>query len=315
MPIFKQGKDWLLSIGGLASQAVKTGVNLAAEGVTTLIGNAIDEFSQKVETATNTAIYKAYQAASTAGGNALDAGRAAATGTIDQWSANVQSGMDTLKNDAKAAEAYDLSDTAVDNGAQVLGDAVNSISGTVNGEINRVFGQAGNYLDGLMASTADQAAILTSKAIKNTTNAVKNKANSVINGAAAKLVDNVTGFITDKLPLGEVVNTGSSETNPLDMDYMGYIRIFLFIMSGEKKVQNIQRLIQANMRYGMGQNNISGTFSMAGSFGGVSATLDVSTKYLFMTEAIVGRLYENNKIGEWSPEGGMVFTVYSDITY
>ena len=86
------------------------------------------------------------------------------------------------------------------------------------------------------------------------------------------------------------------------MNYMDYMRIFLLFMNNETKVQRIQSLIQANLRYG-GQEK----FSMEGSYVSVSAQLNGSIGYMMMGSAFLPAALKQ--------DGRLQFNVYSNLSY
>ena len=267
--LFKQGANWKISIEGLVKKAVEESVEYVTGEVADAVNGAISNAAASVEQAANQAVYQAYEALS--------------SGT----------------QDAVSAAGSTLTDWAGQLGGQVPGvDA-----GTVSGALNSGLGAVESEAIGLLDSAKDQALVKVNQSVRNVSNTLQEKVSSLTGEAAEKAAEALSNGLNKILPSGQVVNTGSN-TGSFDvtLNYMDYMRIFLLFAGNTTKVQRIQQLIQANLRYG-GQRN----FSMAGSYVSVASKLDGSTRFLFMSAAFLPMSMKR--------DGRMNFTVYSRMGY
>ncbi len=267
--LFKQGADWKISAEGLVKEAVSEAAEYVSGEVADAVNSAISDAAASVEQAANQAVYKAYQA--------------------------IQSGA----QDAVSTAGSTLTDWAGQLGGQVPGvDA-----GTVSSALNSGLGAAESAAIGLLDNAKDQALVKVNQAVRNVSTTLQDKVSTLTGEAAEKAAEALSNGLNKILPSGQVVNTGSN-TGSFDvtLNYMDYMRIFLLFAGNTTKVQRIQQLIQANLRYG-GQSE----FSMAGSYVSVASKLDGSTRFLFMSAAFLPMSMKR--------DGRMNFTVYSRMGY
>ena len=267
--LFKQGANWKISIEGLVKKAVEESVEYVTGEVADAVNGAISNAAASVEQAANQAVYQAYEALS--------------SGT----------------QDAVSAAGSTLTDWAGQLGGQVPGvDA-----GTVSGALNSGLGAVESEAIGLLDSAKDQALVKVNQSVRNVSNTLQEKVSSLTGEAAKKASEALSNGLNKILPSGQVVNTGANDGDfDITLNYMDYMRIFLLFASNTTKVQRIQQLVQANLRYG-GQRN----FSMAGSYVSVASKLDGSTRFLFMSAAFLPMSMKR--------DGRMNFTVYSRMGY
>ena len=267
--LFKQGANWKISVGGLVKEAVSEAADYVAGEVADAVNGAISDAAASVEQAANQAVYKAYQA--------------------------IQSGA----QDAVSTAGSTLTDWAGQLGGQVPGvDA-----GTVSSALNSGLGAAESEALGKLDDIRDQALVKVNQAVRNVSTTLQDKVSTLTGEAAEKAAEALSNGLNKILPSGQVVNTGANDGDyDITLNYMDYMRIFLLFAGNTTKVQRIQQLIQANLRYG-GQDG----FSMAGSYVSVASKLDGSTRFLFMSAAFLPMSMKR--------DGRMNFTVYSRMGY
>ena len=268
--LFKQGKSWKLSVEGAVSEVVEEAVDYVADEVTDAVNGAISDASAAVEQVANRAVYDAFQKAS----SSVEAASSAAQSTLSEWS-------------------------------QELGSSVPGVdSGTVSGAFNSGVGQLENEAISLIDDTRDKALAKVNQSVRSVSTKLQEKVNSLSDDLKKKATEAITNSLNKILPSGQVVNTGSNTGGvfAVKLNYMDYMRIFLLFAGNTTKVQRIQQLIQANLRYG-GQEE----FAMNGSYVSISSKLEGQTRFLFMSAAFLPE--------DLKRDGKMNFTVYSRMGY
>ena len=176
-------------------------------------------------------------------------------------------------------------------------------AGTVSSALNSGLGAAESEALGKLDDIRDQALVKVNQAVRNVSTTLQDKVSTLTGEAAEKAAEALSNGLNKILPSGQVVNTGANDGDyDITLNYMDYMRIFLLFAGNTTKVQRIQQLIQANLRYG-GQDG----FSMAGSYVSVASKLDGSTRFLFMSAAFLPMSMKR--------DGRMNFTVYSRMGY
>lgn len=267
--LFKQGANWKISVEGLVKKAVEESVEYVTGEVADAVNGAISDAAASVEQAANQAVYQAYEALNSGAQSAMDA----AGSTLTDWAGQL--------------------------GGQVPGVD----TGTVSGALNSGLGAVESEAIGLLDNARDQALVQVNQAVRNVSNTLQEKVNALTGEAAKKASEALSDGLNKILPSGQVVNTGANDGDyDITLNYMDYMRIFLLFADNKTKVQRIQQLVQANMRYG-GQNG----FAMAESYVSVASRLDGSTRFLFMSAAFLPMSMKR--------DGRMNFTVYSRMGY
>lgn len=259
VPLFKQGADWTLSVEGAVKKAVD---KVVGDGVTAVVNAATEKINSmvdQVESAANEAIYAAY-----------NGGVEKAKETMDQWKNQLDENL-----------------TGVEGGVPLSG-AINGAVGEFKSTLNQSIDYGSEKLNNALSDMKDKAIQQTNKAAEKIKESAKTELTKLGENFSDKAAEAVGGWISNKLPVGTPTDTGSGKSF-LGMSYMDYMQLFLLISNQEKKIQRIQSLIQANIRYGgrNGEGDSLKTFSMGESYGAVEATLDGSIKFLFMSEPII----------------------------
>ena len=267
--LFKQGAGWKISAEGLVSEAVGKAVDYVSGEVTNAVNGAISSVADAAKQAADRAVYTAYNAG-------LDKARE----TVSQWSQNLSGEAAGLGGGALTS-AFDQGLSGAEAQANAL---LEELDGSFRGSIDAVLVQVNAKVDSVSDRLQEQVSQLGGQAAEKATQAITNSLNKM-------------------LPSGQVVNTGAN-TGKFDvtLNYMDYMRIFLLFAGNATKVQRIQQLVQANLRYG-GQTE----FSMAGSYVSVASKLEGSTRFLFMSAAFLPMSMKR--------DGRMNFTVYSRMGY
>ena len=266
--VFKQGSNWFISAGGLVKEAVGSAAEYVTAEVTTAANNAISDAAAAVQQAANKAVYEAYQSLS----SGADAAMSAAQSSMQQWGQEVSN---------QAPEA-----------ANALNNAVSGVSDT-----------ARSAIDNTLTDAKDKALAMVNQTVRNTSKKMQDGVKKLGAQAQEAVTKAVTSTLAKVLPEGQVQNTGSN-TGKFDvkLDYMDYMRIFLLFMDNTTKVQRIQSLVQANLRYGKQEK-----FSMAGSFVTVSASMEGSMNYLMMGSGFLPASLQR--------DGRLKFKVYTNLGY
>ncbi|WP_283123928.1 DUF5702 domain-containing protein [Angelakisella massiliensis] len=268
--LFKQGKSWKMSVEGIVSEVVEKAVDYVGDEVTDAVNGAISDAAGAVEQVANRAVYDAFQKAS----SSVEAASSAAQSTLSEWS-------------------------------QELGSAVPGVdAGTVSSAFNSGVGAVESEALSLIDNTRDKALVKVNQSVRSVSDKLQEKVNGLSDDLKKKATEAITNSLNKILPSGQVVNTGSNTGGVFEvkLDYMDYMRIFLLFAGNKTKVQRIQQLIQANLRYG-GQEE----FAMNGSYVSISSKLDGQTRFLFMSAAFLP--------ADLKRDGKMNFTVYSRMGY
>jgi hypothetical protein len=273
--LFKQGANWTISAAGLLKKGVGKLVGFVSDEVAAAVKKSIDTGADAVEQAADQAIYEAYDSLSSGADAAVNKAR----GSLQQWGQGVQQQM-----------------TQAGYGSQASG-----LAGAAAGSAGS---QASQLIQGTLSNASDRALAMVDQTVKNISTDLKDQVDSFSADVQAKITDFVAGSLASILPAGQVAATGKNEGTGFDvkLDYMDYMRLFLLFLGNTTKVQRLQSLIQANLRYG-GQQD----FSMAGSYVSISAHLDGSIGFLMMSAAVMPPSLRQN--------GRMNFRVYTTLGY
>lgn len=167
-------------------------------------------------------------------------------------------------------------------------------------EIMGEFDRGSAEIDALVTDARDKTLAKANQAIARANEKITDTLQNKLAGYQEKAVSAISKQAIGKLPIGN--GTGqSTAVAKINMNYIDYIRIFLLFCGNTTKVQRIQQLVQANMRYG-GQE-----FSMAESYISVSSKMEGTIKFLLLSEAILP--------ASMKKDGRMSFTVYSRMGY
>ena len=145
-------------------------------------------------------------------------------------------------------------------------------------EIHHKYREAREDIKDFVDQEKDRVVMTVAEKTRQMRETVHDSVESKLNSVAKDVIEN----FKDKIPVGQVVSTGGHDVSSFRMGYSDYMRIFLLLMSQQTKVERIQQVIQANMRYG-GQTG----FSMEQSYTGVWADMKCSIKFLFMSEPVI----------------------------
>ena len=275
VPLFKTGGEWTLSIEGALNKCVDMVVDKAGD----VVNDALQSFHAQLENTANEAIYKVYNGTYSTVDSAVSAFRDGVTGLISDATENVSK--------------------------DVLGDINNHFSDAAN----MLKDQAMSQVEAWGGQVRDQAIKVVGDSLDQAFNEVSESIN--IDGMSDRVKDELKGKIGDCLEASDIMDgvdgLGSSGMAVLDMTYGDYLRIFLLMMNQNTKVQRIQSLIQANMRYGDRKNGGSGSFTMEESAVAIWADMDCEIRYLFMTNSILP--------DDVKRQGRMTFTVHSAASY
>lgn len=174
-----------------------------------------------------------------------------------------------------AEEAMDKTFGQLETAAAQSGDgAVQSAMETISGGYRAASGEISSVVTDAKDRAVAEVTEKTMAMKEKTQDAIRSKLSSAAEGAMEKLAG--------KIPVGQVVSTGGVGDRSFKLGYSDYMRIFLLMMNQQTKVERIQRVIQANLRYG-GQSE----FSMEQSYTGVWADMECTVKFLFMSEPII----------------------------
>ncbi len=194
-----------------------------------------------------------------------------------------------------AEEAMDKTFGQLETAASQCGDgAVQSAMETISSGYHAASGEVSSVVTDAKDRAVAQVTEKTMAMKEKTQDAIKNKLSSAADGAMEKLAG--------KIPVGQVVSTGGAGDKTFKLGYSDYMRIFLLMMNQQTKVERIQQVIQANIRYG-GQSE----FSMEHSYTGVWADMECTIKFLFMSEPIIPSDLKKN--------GRLKFNVHTSRAY
>lgn len=271
--VFKQSTDWSISASGTLKKTVGKASKYVAAEAAKAIEDVISTTASSVEQAANKAIYKAYQQLS----SGTDAAVSAAQNSMQQW-------------------GQDITSRLPENVANQIDGRLDSISASVPGEIQ-------GSINDVLEDGRDKALAMVNQTVRKTSKQMKEKVKTLSGEAAEAVTDAVTESLAGLLPDGKVENGGSAVGKfDVKMDYMDYMRIFLLFMDNTTKVQRIQSLVQANLRYGKQEG-----FSMAGSFVTISASMEGSVNYLMMGSGFLPASMQR--------DGRLKFKVYTNLGY
>lgn len=273
--VFKQGADWYFSAEGAIKDVTKRCAEYVGDAVVNKINEGIDTLASSVETVANKAIYEAFQAIK----SGTDSGMNAAQSALDDWTTQ-------MKSNAAGTEL------------EGAADVMTSGLGTLESNVTKQY-------ENLFDSAEDAAITKVNEAVKKTADKIKDKAKSISDDLVEKASELVTSAVSKYVVTGVVNATGSvsgsSNSAALKMNYLDYMRIFLICRGNTKKVQRLQQLIQANLRYGGRED-----FSMGSAYINVSATMTGSIRFLLMSNALIPTSYS---------DGRMHFTVSTTLGY
>ena len=266
--LFKQGKGWTLSVEGVLQKAIGKIVDKVGDKVVDGINSKVADGAAAVEQVTNKAIYDAYQA------------------------------IDSGVNNAVQTAQKSMSDWAKD-----VDDQMGSNSLGFGNMVDQMSSQAGSQVSSALTDGKDAALQKVNETIRNTSEKIQDKVKAQGSEIKEKITEASAKAINKYIPMG-TPDSGENEGEGFNvcLNYMDYMRIFLLFMGNTTKVQRIQSLIQANMRYGKQES-----FSMAGSYVNISAQLDGSINYLMVGSALMP--------ADLRRDGRLNFTVYTNMSY
>ena len=266
--LFKQGKGWTLSVEGVLQKAIGKIVDKVGDKVVDGINSKVADGAAAVEQVTNKAIYDAYQA------------------------------IDSGVNNAVQTAQKSMSDWAKD-----VDDQMGSNSLGFGNMVDQMSSQAGSQVSSALTDGKDAALQKVNETIRNTSEKIQDKVKAQGSEIKEKITEASAKAINKYIPMG-TPDSGENEGEGFNvcLNYMDYMRIFLLFMGNTTKVQRIQSLIQANMRYGKQES-----FSMAGSYVNISAQLDGSINYLMVGSALMPANLRR--------DGRLNFTVYTNMSY
>ena len=280
--IFKQGADWTFSLEGGMKKVIEGVAEFVEDEVTSAINDQIDKGSAAVSTIANKAAYDAYQAVDQASGNAI----AEAKESMHGWVSTLQKDMEQ-------------------NG--VPG---NAFASQANGAIDSAFGGVSSTLE----DARDKAIVQMNNGIQKAEKTLKDKADSMVDTYGEQFSTWASESTSKYFELGNSVNTGSStsedgKTLKPTMDYVDYLRIFLLFYDNTYKVQRIQELVQANVRHGAEKKGIDShkAFAMEQAYASVTAELDCTIGFMFMSNAILPASLKQ--------DGGMKVSANTNLSY
>lgn len=283
VPLFKQGKDWFLSVEGAVENVIRDAAEYVVGAGIDFAKKKINSITGKVQNVANQAIYAAYNAAS--GG--LDEAQTAVNSTVGSWTTSINTSLNSLSGQADVT-------------------GVEEVRGALN-EVQSGFSNIKDVATDKLDDVKDKAIKGVNKAAENVNKNVSEKLTSVGDKISGKLADSLSGWVSDKIPVGKVVNSGETDSSELlGLTYMDYIQIFLLLESQDKKVKRVQELVQANICY-KEKDSGSKKFMMKDAYGAIQAKLDGSIKFLFMSEAIIP--------AELRQSGRLKFSVNSSVSY
>lgn len=266
--VFKQGKDWHFSLENGTKEIIKRISQHIAKGIQDKLEDEVDNIGNMVSNMANRAVYEAYERA----GESTDAALSTAKGTINTWLTNMQA--------TGSEEEIAASDAQI---------ATNELSAVVESSFGNVESIAASKLE----DAKDQALAEVNSTIKRTEKELKNKAKELVNRYSDQFAAWAISHASKYFELGNSTSSGGGTGKAPEMSYVDYIRIFLLFYDNQTKVERIQQLIQANVRYGSNRKG----FSMSGEYTCISAKLTGSISFMFMSNAILpDSLKENGRM-------------------
>lgn len=264
IPLLKKSGDWMISIEGAINKCIDTITGKITDIATDLLSNMQEQVKEK----TNGMIYDIYN--TTVEG--MDSITTTVTSELDTWTSQAK---EATGNQAGMNSALDQMNTEVKAG-------INEVK-TAGAELSE--------------NVKDQAVKIASESIDLAFDKTETSMKNGINGLSTKVKEDIK---KNGLAPGQVEN--GVENTKVTLNYGDYMRIFLLMMNQQTKVERIQSLIQANMRYGGSKE-----FKMEDSAVAVWADMECSIRYLFMTNAIVPKSMKK--------DGRLTFTVHSARAY
>ena len=287
--VFKQGSNWKISVEG----GIKTIVGKAADYVASEVDEAIEEkigeAAGAVSTVANRTVYSAYQHVL----NAAETGQAAASEAVGAAKSQLVGWSNTVTSAIK--------DSNIQSEFQSAANATLDSAFTVP-----------DY-SAAITDAKDKALLQVNEGIKKAEKELNQKAQEMTAHYGEQFTNWIGDGIASCFEVGNAVHTGDAESatassiNAVKMNYLDYMRIFLLFYGNEYKVKRIQELVQANIRYGMKNDESHKAFSMETAYTNISATMDTSIKYMFMSNAL---LPQSLKL-----DGRMKVSVLTDLSY
>jgi len=253
--IYKGGKDWYFSVNGVVKLGVGMALDKLGDKAVTEAEKLIGGFEKKM----NVMIYEAYTSTQDSVDEIFKEMRIEEAGEIVTWTKELTKNLGELEGVPKGGL------TPLNQG---LGKAKAAFESAK---------KVKKQVDASLFTVKEQAAMTVSRLSHESIDLVK-KGVKELNGNVKKVIGENLHKV---LPVGEVVNTGSKGER-IRMTYEDYLYFYLFTMNGEKKVERIQSVIQANLRAGGIES-----FSMERSPVSVYADLECSMRYLFLSDGIV----------------------------
>lgn len=260
--LFKSGKDWKLSVEG----AINNLIDNVVDAVLDKAGDLLSGLHTQIETAANEAIYDIYNTA---------------VGTVESGVAQARQKVQDISGKISGDDP-------------VCGQVMTQMSGQFNSAANELQGEIEHWT----GDARDKAIKVVNESLDTTFDKLEGSLKENLTALGDEAKERVKGLI----PVGEVVNSGSSASLGIELSYVDYMRIFLLMMNQEKKVQRIQSFIQASMIHGGNEG-----FKMEESAVAVWADMDCSIRYLFMTNSFLPDGLKR--------DGRMTFTVHGAVSY
>ena len=277
--VFKQSTDWSISLEGGVKRAVKGATDIAKEVMKDTIKDRADALGESAKSTGNTIVYDAYQRI-----NDPNSAVSSAKSELGKWSSSINSTLSGVAGDLQinSADANGLIDKA-------LGSTM----------LNKNTG--GDPIE--MAK--DRALIAIDNGVDEVVSKIETKSSELIDKAGDHITEAVSSRLEDTFKVGnpEEGGTGDHGMFSVKFTYLDYMRIFLMFSDKKTRVQRIQKLIQANVRYGSKYKN----FNMSESYVSVGATLTGEINFLFMSNAILPDQLKQN--------GKLKFTVSTSMSY
>jgi len=251
VPLFKNGKDWYLSVEGAVAQCVDQIAEVVGKEAQSILSSIKSHFKNT----TKEVIYDVYNNAS---------------GTKEQIINNAIS-------DAKG-EVGQLATQMADNvgGNEKCSNVINDISKEFDEAAEQVKGEISNWGDKILVDARDQAIKVVNESLDTAFDQIQDGTDEAFKGLSEEIKESLKGNI----PIGEVTSTGNTAT--VKLNYEDYLRILLLMMSQKNKMERVQSLIQANMIHGGNK-----TFKMEDSSVAIWADMECEIRYLFMSNAIL----------------------------
>ena len=251
VPLFKNGKDWYLSVEGAVAACIEELAAVVADEAADLLSNIKTQFKNTAQGV----IYDLYNTAQGTKDQIMNQAVSGAKEEVNQLATEI---VNNCGNDAACSEL------------------MNNISSEFDHAVSQVQNEISGWGDNIFVDARDSAIKAINESMDTTFSKVEKTAKKQIDKFSDKIKESIKG----KVPIGEVVNTGNSAT--VKLDYEDYLRFLLLMMSQKSKMERIQSLIQANMIHGGNK-----TFKMEDSSVAIWADMDCEIRYLFMSNAIL----------------------------